>query len=335
MGDNAMTKRGHTLVARSWAGPAGIALLALAQVVTPSAARAETPDSSAGANDLARLSADVNRLKQEMRDQRQLILQLMQMDQQRYDVLLRYLQAGPPSPGAGLPGLPRLPPIAGPAGVESPSGAAPPGGAAPAVGAKETGAAPREVGTVSGRVRTNGPLPAELYVYLDGPRGAPVHNHTVEIKQKDKQFSPRVTVVPLGTRLIFPNVDTVIHNVFSDSPGNAFDLGSVKTGERSAPVVLLKPGHIEIFCNIHSKMRADVLVVPNGHWTRVAADGSFQIAGVPTGVRRVAVWGPSVKPAVQEVEVTAKGATVAFAPESTAAQPHMNKRGQAYGSYDD
>jgi plastocyanin len=176
----------------------------------------------------------------------------------------------------------------------------------------------------------------EAYVYVDGLRmkgGA--RPQTVEIKQKDKQFSPRSAVVPVGTRLIFPNADAIVHNVFSTTRGNMFDLGSVKAGETSPPVVLTKPGQVEIFCNIHSKMRADVLVVPNGYWTRVAADGSFQIPGVPAGARKAVLWGPGIKPVTQQVEVTAKGGTVTFNAETSAARPHFNKRGQAYGSYDD
>src|SRR6266511_3035764 len=143
------------------------------------------------------------------------------------------------------------------------------------------GAGGRESATVTGKVRTSGQPLGEAYVYLDGPRSSPTRGQTVEIKQKDKQFAPRVAVVPLGTRVVFPKQDTVIHNVFSTAAGNAFDLGSIKGGETSSPVSLLKPGPIEVFCNIHAKMRSDILVVPNGHWTRVAADGSFSLSGIP------------------------------------------------------
>ena len=72
-------------------------------------------------------------------------------------------------------------------------------------------------------------------------------------------------------------------------------------------MVLLKPGPVEIFCNIHSKMRADVLVVPNSHWTRVAADGSFSLSGVPVGTRKIVLWSPTLKPVSQQVDVTAEG----------------------------
>jgi plastocyanin len=299
-----------------------IVSLSLASVyaLAPGMAWADSPD--AGPVDVNRLQNELNHVKQEVRDQRQLILQLMQVEQQHYDMLLKFLNSGngdapPPLPPSAL----ALPPVPRPAGADNREAGAP----APA---------PREFGTVSGHVR-GGQSMSDVYVYVDGLRATPARNHHVEITQKDKQFSPRVTVVPVGTRVIFPNDDTVIHNVFSQNPGNTFDLGSVKSGEKSAPVVLLKPGHVEVYCNIHSKMRADILVVPNSHWTHVAADGSFQIPGVPAGPRRVVLWSPTLKPVSQDVDVTAKGGSVSFAAEATGNRPHMNKRGQAYGSYDE
>jgi plastocyanin len=288
-------------------------------------ARAAAPGDAA---DVARMQAEIDRLKQEVRDQRQLILQLMQAEQQRYDVVLKYLQTiggdvskipPPPSPAGALP--------KSAAGASGELGRDATGGAA--------GAGARESATVTGRVRTSGQPLVDAYVYLDGPRASPVRGHTIEIKQKDKQFSPRVAVVPLGTRVVFPNQDSVIHNVFSTAPGNAFDLGSIKGGETSSPVTLLKPGVVEVYCNIHAKMRSDILVVPNSHWTRVAPDGSFSLSGVPLGARRVVLWSPTVKPIAQQVEVTAKGGTVTFTAEATAIRPHLNKRGAAYGSYDE
>ena len=187
---------------------------------------------------------------------------------------------------------------------------------------KDGGASGHEAATVTGKVRSSGGAIGEAYVYIDGLRSS-ARGHTVEVKQRDKQFAPRVLVVPLGTQLVFPNQDTVIHNVFSTAPGNSFDLGSVKGGETSPPVVLLKPGPVEIFCNIHSKMRADVLVVPNNHWTRVAADGSFSLSGVPVGSRRIVLWSPTLKPISQQVDVTPKGGTVTFTSEAMSARPHL------------
>jgi plastocyanin len=125
----------------------------------------------------------------------------------------------------------------------------------------------------------------------------------------------------------------VFHNVFSRTPGSVFDLGTVKGGESSPPVTLLTPGHVEIFCNIHSKMRADILVVPNGHYTRVRPDGSFVLANVPVGSRKLVVWGPRLKPVIQTVDVRS-GVTVKFTPEGARPGVHLNKQGRAYPSYE-
>ena len=297
-----------------WAAAA--CALALAPMTVMAAGEA-TP------GDVARLHGEIDRLKQELADQRQLILQLMQAEQQRYDVVLKYLRAG----GAGDTSA--LPPPPSPSSVMPKSGAT--AGSEPS---KDSGGSGHEAATVTGRVKASGGQIGEAYVYIDGLRSS-ARGHTVEIKQRDKQFAPRVVVVPLGTKLVFPNQDTVIHNVFSTASGNSFDLGSVKGGETSPPVVLLKPGPVEIFCNIHSKMRADVLVVPNNHWARVAADGSFSLSGVPVGSRKVVLWSPTLKPVSQQVDVTPKGGTVTFSSEAMSVRPHLNKRGQAYGSYDE
>src|SRR5256885_11284725 len=121
----------------------------------------------------------------------------MQAAQQRYEVSLKCLQAGG-GPGDGLPASPAPP---SPGALSKSAGGAP----VARVDAKETGVGAQsghEVGTVSGHVRTNGQPIGEVYVYLDGIHVAPVRGHTLEIKQRDKQFAPRVAVVPVGTRLI-------------------------------------------------------------------------------------------------------------------------------------
>jgi plastocyanin len=282
---------------------------------------ADPPPPSAA--DFARLQAELARVQQELRDQRQLILQLMQM----HDSLLKFVSSGGAAAGYPPPSMPTMPAMPGaPA-----AGAAPGGPVAVVEQAPMSGGA----GSISGHVRTSGGSLGEAYVYVDGPKIASSRPPTVEIKQQSKQFVPAVSVVPVGTKVLFPNEDKIFHNVFSTTPGDAFDLGTVKAGDKPSPVVLLKPGHVEVFCNIHSKMRADILVVPNQHWTRVKPDGSFQISGVPVGPRRIVLWGPGLKPTALKVDVTAGGASATFSADLSPLKPHLNKQGGAYGSYDD
>jgi plastocyanin len=286
------------------------------------AAAADAPPSAAPTfADVARLEGEISRLQQELRDQRALVLQLMQMQ----EALMRYMQSGGTPPSAAMPAMP--PPIG--STPAAPAAAAPGRRGGPEAAAE---GGPR-VGAISGRVQIPGGG-GESYVYVDGPRVVSSHPPTIEIKQTGRQFQPTVAVVPAGAHVLFPNRDLIFHNVFSNTPGDAFDVGTAKAGETPPPVTLLKPGHVEVFCNIHSSMRADVLVVPNSHWARVKADGTFHLPGVPLGSQRVVLWGPNLKPASQQVNVTADGATVTLSTEAATAKPHMNKHGSAYGSYE-
>lgn len=55
----------------------------------------------------------------------------------------------------------------------------------------------------------------------------------VEISQAQRQFRPRVTPIPVGTRVTFPNFDTVRDHVFS--PTKTFELKPCAGGP-SAPL---------------------------------------------------------------------------------------------------
>jgi len=296
------------------AGLAGAAIATLALTTTPAAAHG--PPTAA---EFAKVQDELAHVQQELRDQRQLILQLMQM----HDALLKYVQLGGGAPqAAGRPAAPAPVPLPEP--VAAPLREAMPEPMAGAAGGRAS---------ITGKIRSAAAL-GEAYVYLDGPKSIAAHAPTLEVKQVGRQFVPNVAVVQVGGRVAFPNEDKVFHNVFSRTPGDAFDLGTLKAGDKSEPVVLMKPGHVEVFCNIHSKMRADILVVPNGHWTRVRADGSFTLPAVPVGAHNLVLWGPAIKPVTQRVEVTAAGATASFSADAATHGPHMNKQGGAYESYE-
>ncbi|MGZ5766445.1 MAG: methylamine utilization protein, partial [Caldimonas sp.] len=80
----------------------------------------------------------------------------------------------------------------------------------------------------------------------------------VRIAQAQRQFSPQVTVVTVGTPITFPNLDTVRHHVYSFSPAKTFEL-KLYAGVPAAPVVFDKPGVAVLGCNIHDHMVAWVV----------------------------------------------------------------------------
>jgi len=97
-------------------------------------------------------------------------------------------------------------------------------------------------------------------------------------------------------------------------------------------VTVTGPGVVEIYCNIHQKMTAKVLVVPSVLYAKVQPDGTFRINNVPPGMRRLVAWSPETKTEAQKV--TVNGPTeVSFALQHEDDSAHSNKFGQAYGSY--
>ena len=183
-------------------------------------------------------AADFARLQHEVAEQRQLIIEMMRVEQQRYDMVLRLLQSGgqvPPS--AALP--PPVMPSTGTTATPAPGATGGTAVAAAAAAAKSSG---ERLGTVTGRVDTRNGAVKDAYVYVDMAKGSSGRGHTLEIKQKDKQFSPQTAVVLKGTNVVFPNMDSVFHNVFSTSGRNSFDLGSYRSGDTPQSVVLTTPG---------------------------------------------------------------------------------------------
>jgi plastocyanin len=282
-------------------------------------------------------AADFAKLQREVAEQRQLIIQMLQMEQQRYDFLLRLLQSGGQSaPGAMLPPVPTLPGLG--ATPESPRGPAASKSPAEHAAAADHAAGPASVtatatATVTGHITARTGTVKDTYVYLDQVRGSPARGHTLEIKQKDKQFWPEVAAVQRGTTVTFPNFDAVFHNVFSPSGKNSFDLGSYRSGDQPRSAVLTTPGIVDVYCNIHSRMHATILVVPSATYAKVAADGTFRLDNVPVGARHIVAFSPGAKPVTQKVDVLPAGAQTTFTLEYEGQTAHLNKLGQPYGSY--
>ena len=111
----------------------------------------------------------------------------------------------------------------------------------------------------------------------------------VQIAQVQRQFSPQVTVVTVGTPVAFPNNDTVRHHVYSFSQIKTFEL-KLYAGVPAAPVVFDKPGIAVLGCDIHDHMVAWVVVVDTPLHARSAASGRAQIDGVAPGNYQLRVW---------------------------------------------
>lgn len=162
------------------------------------------------------------------------------------------------------------------------------------------GRAPVEVlrqpdnGNVSGTISVGGPIgPGGAVLWLkrlDGPNppSHPLRKPKV-IGQKDKQFIPRVVVVPVGSKVDFRNDDPFYHNVFSLSDAEKFDTGLYASG-LAYTQTFDKAGPVELLCNIHASMVGYVVVVDTPYYTQPKSNGSFSIRNVPPGRYELSVW---------------------------------------------
>jgi plastocyanin len=174
--------------------------------------------------------------------------------------------------------------------------------------------------------------PTAAVVYFEPAAGARAPApRTLTIETRNKQFSPRVLAVPRGSTVRFPNRDPILHNVFSVSRGNAFDLGLLGEGP-GAEAVFAQPGLVRIYCNVHHGMVAYVMVLDTPHYATPDAAGRFRLAGLPAGRGRLTAWHEQTEPATLDLALPAPGPV---AVELDVARPrvprHLNKLGKSYG----
>jgi plastocyanin len=197
-------------------------------------------------------------------------------------------------------------------------------------------------GRVAGRIvileKDNKPSPdlSDAVLYLETPAAVTTAARpvTVEIAITDKIYAPHVVVVPLGSTVRFPNHDPFNHNVFSVSEPNSFDLGLYGRGEAKS-YTFTHPGLVRVYCNVHPRMVAYVLVMENRYYAQPASDGSFAIENVPAGRYRLHVWHERIPTEVINDVSAVEGQpspqiAIALNARGYKWAPHRNKYGRNY-----
>lgn len=169
-----------------------------------------------------------------------------------------------------------------------------------------------------------------IYFEPATPQAVRVPEKPFEMVTRHKELVPRVLVIPRGGRVRFPNEDPILHNVFSVSAPNQFDLGLYQQGPGKEKR-FDQAGVVRVFCNVHHDMVAYILVLDTQHSTTPDATGEFALLGLPRGPGKLVVWHEQADPWSMDVELPQKGPlTVGLQIVRPLIPSHLDKTGKSY-----
>jgi len=145
-----------------------------------------------------------------------------------------------------------------------------------------------EIVSEAGVLKTD---PPRAVIYLEGNFPKPTNLPVKQMEQKDLTFVPTLLPVEVGTKVEFPNLDDVYHNIFSYSPAKRFDLGRYPPNEKPTPFQIFdRPGLVTLRCDIHEHMRALILVLDTPYFTISDPQGRYRLSKLPAGHFLLKAW---------------------------------------------
>lgn len=137
---------------------------------------------------------------------------------------------------------------------------------------------------------------------LDAPAPAPPPGIIeATVQQIDEEFDPYTIAVRKGTKVNFPNRDTVQHHVYSLSRPAQFEI-PLHGGDATESVVMDQTGIVPVGCNIHDWMLSYVVVVDTPWFATTDESGAHVFNSLPAGRYRLSAWNPRLRKA-EELEV--------------------------------
>jgi plastocyanin len=149
--------------------------------------------------------------------------------------------------------------------------------------------------TLSARVADAAGRPlADAVVYAEPQAGVPANKsgRAVAIEQKDREFTPYVSVIQAGTSVTFPNRDAMRHHVYSFSPAKPFEI-KLYSGDITREILFDKPGVVTLGCNIHDWMVGYIFVAETPYFAKTDKNGDARLSDLPAGEYDVKVWHPT------------------------------------------
>jgi plastocyanin len=183
--------------------------------------------------------------------------------------------------------------------------------------------APPPTGSLDGTLQIAGAAPGSTLAFVTleplDRKGRTRRAKQRVMEQRNREFAPRLMLVPVGSTVTFPNYDKIFHNVFSASAARPFDLGLYREGQARS-ITFDHEGFVRIGCNLHANMAATIVVIGAPHYVFTGADGAFRFRTLVPGRYKLRAWSEQSRdPITQDVTIKAGKNTVAVGVASDAA----------------
>ena len=169
-----------------------------------------------------------------------------------------------------------------------------------------------------------------VYYRPDEPVPLPSSPEPFQMATQRKQFVPRVLPITAGATVHFPNFDPILHNVFSTTRKNAFDVGLYGQGD-GEDHFFDTAGLVRVFCNVHQSMVGHILVLDTPFFAAVDGDGRFSLVDLPPGEGKLYFWHERARPLIKELTLpVSEPLQFELALTKRKVPNHKNKFGKTY-----
>lgn len=145
----------------------------------------------------------------------------------------------------------------------------------------------------------------DIVVYLLPLDGQQLNEQSpvITIAQKDKTFSPYISVSQRNQQVDFINQDDITHHIYSVNSGNNFEF-KIKKDEFYTLNSFNKSTAISMGCNIHDWMSGHLLIVDTPYFATTNKQGKAKFAVQQLGQYQIVVWHPQLPTKKNQVQQT-------------------------------
>lgn len=116
---------------------------------------------------------------------------------------------------------------------------------------------------------------------------------TLDIGQKNKAFIPYISVMQLGSEVLFNNQDNITHQIYSPVGNNKFSV-KIRSGQEVIKKDFDEAGIVSMGCNIHDWMSGYILIVDTPYFAKTNKLGNTKINLENSGLYKINVWHPQM-----------------------------------------